>query len=137
MSPFLGMNKTAGWGTYLLRTQLHVAGNVVTLPSDQTWAGGGWVGAGCTRLGVDEGGVVKVMPSPWGATEDGYGDCKVSMTGGDESVVIGMKVEVGDGVTCWVGNMAVAPAPGLMVAANAALAAFEGDGVVVDILLLG
>ena len=103
---------------------------------------GGGVGAGGTELGVDEGGVVKVMPSPWGgAAEDANGDSKVSMTGGDRSVVMGMKVEVGDGVTCWVANMAEAPVPGLMVAANAAplsaLAAFEGDVAEVDILLLG
>ena len=110
--------------------------------------GGGGGGAGGTELGVDEGGVVKVMPSPWGgAAEDANGDSKVSMTGGDRSVVMGMKVEVGDGVTCWVANMAVAPATGLMVAATAApssavmaaLAALAvmaalGDGAVADIL---
>ena len=33
MSPFLGMNKTAGWGTYLLRTQLNPSDNVLALPS--------------------------------------------------------------------------------------------------------
>ena len=33
MSPFLGLNKTAGWGTYLLRTQLNPSTNVLALPS--------------------------------------------------------------------------------------------------------
>ena len=33
MSPFLGMNKTAGCGTYLLRTQLNPSTNVLALPS--------------------------------------------------------------------------------------------------------